>query len=73
MSIFACVIEDTTPPVLTVSKINCSPISFSPEQLKKRFENNNDLNNSDGITSTNDSTPTPIVSIILVALNLFRN
>ncbi|CAF4552312.1 unnamed protein product, partial [Rotaria sp. Silwood2] len=44
LSIFACVVEDTSPPIPQASKINFPPLPASPQQIKKRFE-----------SSTNDS------------------
>jgi hypothetical protein len=45
LSIFACIVEDTIPPTPTVSKITFPQIPSSPQQLKKRFESNNDSSN----------------------------
>jgi len=46
LSIFACIADDTTPPIPTVSKITFPQIPSSPQQLKKRFESNNDSSNN---------------------------
>ncbi|CAF1481688.1 unnamed protein product [Rotaria sordida] len=46
LSIFPCVIEDTTPPIPPTSKITFLPLPASPGQLKKRFESINDSNKS---------------------------
>ncbi|CAF0989463.1 unnamed protein product [Didymodactylos carnosus] len=38
LSIYACVIDETPPPISTSSKINFPQIPTSPQQIKKRFE-----------------------------------
>ena len=56
LSIFACVIEDTTPPIPTSSKINFPQLPASPQQLKKRFESNDSNKNEKDIIHSDTST-----------------
>ncbi|CAF4880167.1 unnamed protein product, partial [Rotaria magnacalcarata] len=55
LSIFACVVEDTVPPVPQASKINFPQLPASPQQLKKRFENSIDSRNEKD-SASNDTT-----------------
>ncbi|CAF1277551.1 unnamed protein product [Adineta ricciae] len=56
LSIFACVVEDTTPPIPTSSKINFPQLPASPQQLKKRFESNDSNKNEKDIIHSETST-----------------
>ncbi|CAM2712576.1 unnamed protein product [Rotaria socialis] len=55
LSIFACVVEDTVPPVPQAPKINFPQLPASPQQLKKRFENSIDSRNEKD-SASNDGT-----------------
>ncbi|CAF3598174.1 unnamed protein product [Adineta steineri] len=71
LSIFACIVEDTSPPAPAISKINFPQIPASPQQLKKRFESNTDSNkdkdiiNNDGTNSLTTNKDSSIISSTL--------
>ncbi|CAF1443674.1 unnamed protein product [Rotaria sordida] len=71
LSIFPCVIEDTTPPIPPTSKITFLPLPASPGQLKKRFESINDSNFT--ITSTITSTDEDNKKVNRTSLGAFEN
>ncbi|CAF0772812.1 unnamed protein product [Didymodactylos carnosus] len=60
LSIYSCIVDETPPPMPTSSKINFPQIPASPQQIKKRFENatNKDDSNNDKQKTEKESSDT---------------
>lgn len=56
LSIFCCIVDETSPPAPTTPKITFPPIPSSPQQIKKRFETTKDESTkNEKETSMNES------------------